>query len=94
MSYSADENEAFAPIYVLDSPVTVCKMMNFIYEFEHNYKKILCRNPDYFYRSALPTVEWMEHVLSSLSKASISEGQELFKKMRNAGVCVSVFHSI
>lgn len=94
MSYSADENEAFAPIYVLDSPVTVCKMMNFIYEFEHNYKKILCRNPDYFYRSALPTVEWMEHVLSSLSKASISEGQELFKKMRNAGVYVSVFHSI
>jgi len=94
LSYSSSSEDVFSPIYVLDSPVTVCKMMNYINEFEHHYKKLLCRNPDFFYKTALPTVEWMEHVLSGLSKESVSEGQKLFKQMRSAGVSISVFHSI
>lgn len=94
LSHYAVGKEVFAPIYVLDSPVTVCKMLNYIHEFEQQYKKLLCRNPDFIYQTALPTVEWLERVLSELSRESLHKGETLFKEMKSSGVSMSVFHSI
>lgn len=94
LSHSVQGEEVFAPIYVLDSPVTVCKIRNYIYELEQNYKKLLCSNPDFLYQTALPTVEWMERVLSELSRESVQKGDALFKQMQSSGISMSVFHSI
>jgi hypothetical protein len=94
LSHSATGEGVFAPIYVLDSPVTVCKMRNYIHEFEQQYKKLLCSNPDFLYQTVLPTVEWMERVLSELSRESLHKGEALFKKMKSSDVSMSVFHSI
>lgn len=94
LSYSNKIRAEFEPIYVLDSPVTVFKINNFLHEFKNNYRKLLCRNPDYLYQTVMPTVEWMELVLKKLSKSSIVEGEDIFKKMKENNVSVKVFHSI
>ena len=95
MSYSAKPLMQFAPIYILDSPVTVCKMRNYLYEFSNSYKKLLRQNPDYFYQTVLPTVEWMERVISTkLSPESIKKGDALFENMKRSGMSMRVFHSI
>jgi hypothetical protein len=94
LSLSSSEKEFFAPLYVLDSPVTACKFFNYIYEFKINYKKLLAKNPEYFYKTVLPTVAWMEHAQNMLSKVSTTEGMKLFKSMKDSGVTLSVFHSI
>lgn len=88
--------EQFSPIYVLDSPATVCKMYNYLHEFEANYKRLLGQNPHHLYQTAMPTAEWMEQVLMSdkLSRESKSEGKALFEKMRLSGVSMKVFHSL
>lgn len=94
MSHPAKSQFQFAPIYVLDSPVTVCKMRNYLSEFKSNYKKLLNQNPDNFYQTVLPTVEWIEQVLSTkLSSESIKNGNELFENMQHSGVSMQVFHS-
>ena len=94
ISLKAKEVQDFAPIFVLDSAVTVCKMLNYLHEFKLNYKRLLCRNPDYLYQTALPTVEWIEHVLAELSKKSRLEGEKIFEKMHRSGVSMQVFHLI
>lgn len=94
MSLSANSEGVFAPIYVLDSPVTVCKMKNYLHEFKLNYKRLSCQNPDHLYKTALPTVEWIEGVLSKLSKVSVTEGLNMFEKMKQSGVVMQVFHSL
>lgn len=94
LSLSAREEDTFAPIFILDSKVTTFKMFNYLHEFKKNYKKLLNRNPDYLYQTVLPTVEWMEHALTNLSKQSIRDGKQLFQKMYDSGVSISIFHSI
>ncbi len=95
ISHSTKSLMQFTPIYVLDSPVTVCKMRNYLTEFKKNYRKLLSQNPENFYQTVLPTVEWIELVLSSkLNSESIRRGDELFKKMQRSGVSMQVFHSI
>lgn len=94
MSLQNKHEDAFSPIYVLDSKVTAFKIFNYLHEFKIHYKKLLCRNPDYLYQTAFPHVEWMEHVLTKLSKSSVREGEALFEKMNKSGVIISVFHSI
>ena len=89
-----DKKNNFERIYVLDSPVTVLKIKNYIYEFEANYKKLLCSNPDFLYKTAMPTVEWMVHVLKIISKDSVKKGDEMFKKMKKNNVSITVFHSL
>ena len=89
-----DDVQGMEPIYVLDSPVTVFKILNYRYEFSKNYKKIFNSNPDYLFRTVMPTIEWMEHVLDRLSKSSLVEGREIFNKMRENDICISVFHYI
>ncbi|MAD04294.1 MAG: hypothetical protein CMK65_11860 [Pseudoalteromonas sp.] len=88
------ETERFDYIYVIDSPLTVFKMKNYLYEFEVNYKKLLSVNPSYLYKTVVPTVEWISYVLSILTKHSILEGSNMFKKMKLNNVSISVFHSI
>ncbi|MCG9695065.1 hypothetical protein L1D55_25740 [Vibrio sp. Isolate22] len=88
------DQEGFESIYVLDSSVTAWKMYNYLHEFKKNYKKLLSRNPDYLYKTAMPTVEWIEVALGKLSKRSQTEGEKLFKDMLNNNVEVSVFYSI
>lgn len=85
---------SFSPIYVLDSPVTAFKIYNYIHEFNNNYRRLLRHNPDYLYKTVIPTVEWMEQVLKELSKLSIKQGDDIFKKMKANHVSLSVFHSI
>jgi uncharacterized integral membrane protein len=87
-------SERFSPIYVLDSPVTAWKMHNYLHEFKKNYKKLLAHNPEYFYRSVLPSVEWVEHTLNKLSKANERQGFKIFENALKNNVVVSVFHSI
>lgn len=94
MLLSKNQEEAFSPIYVLDSKVTAFKMFNYLHEFKTHYKKLLCRNPDYLYQTVFPQVEWVEQILTKLSKDSIREGEVLFEKMLESGVNISVFHSI
>jgi len=88
------ESHYLAPIFVLDSPVTVFNILNYQYEFKNNYKKLLSRNPDFLFKTAMPTIEWMEHVLDKLSSFSLEQGNGMFNQMRNNGVSISVFHSM
>ncbi|WP_413283904.1 hypothetical protein [Vibrio sp. MA40-2] len=88
------DDQCFSPIYVLDSPVTVFKIMNYQHEFSKSYKKLLSKNPDFLFRTAMPTIEWMEHVLDKLSINSLKQGKALFNKMKDNEVSISVFHSI
>lgn len=89
-----NQSDDFPYLYVLDSPITVFKMKNYLYEFELNYKKLLCVNPDFLYKTALPTVEWISYVLSIFTKSSVIEGNKMFKEMKVNNVSISVFHSI
>lgn len=88
------ENEALLPIYVSDSPISVLKMHNYLHEFKKNYKKILSHNPDYLFKTVIPTVEWLEDTLPKMSKASQRKGREQFDLMIKNGVVMSVFHSM
>lgn len=88
------ENEALSPIYVLDSPITVLKMHNYLHEFKKNYKKLLSHNPDHLFKTVIPTVEWLEDTLPKMSKASQRKGREQFDLMIKNGVVMSVFHSM
>jgi len=92
--YKKQDSERFDHIYVIDSPLTVFKMKNYLYEFEANYKKLLSTNPSYLYKTVVPTVEWISYVLSILTKHSVLEGNNMFKKMKLNNVSISVFHSI
>ncbi|MGR5300059.1 hypothetical protein [Vibrio alfacsensis] len=88
------EDEALAPLYVLDSPVTVLKMHNYLYEFKKNYKKLLSHNPEHLFKTVIPTVEWIEDTITKMSKASQRKGREQFDVMIKNGVVMSVFHSM
>ncbi len=88
------ENEALSPIYVSDSTITVLKMHNYLHEFKKNYKNLLSHNPDYLFKTVLPTVEWLEDTLPKMSKASQRKGREQFDLMIKNGVEMSVFHSM
>lgn len=95
LSHSSRSQDQFAPIYVLDSSVTVCNMRNYLHEFKRNYRQLLSQNPDYLYQTVLPTAEWMQRVLSTeLCPESITGGDKLFEAMQDAGVSMQVFHSI
>lgn len=95
LSFSTQgDSQKFEPIYVLDSSVTVFKILNYRYEFSKSYKKLLSKNPNFLFMTAMPTIEWMEHVLDKLSKSSLDQGQRIFNQMRESNVSISVFHSI
>lgn len=96
LSQTAASRELFTPIYVLDSPSTVCKMYNYLHEFEENYRRLLSQNPHHLYQTAMPTAEWIQKVLAgeSLSDESKTQGKALYEKMRLAGVSMQVFHSL
>ena len=94
LSFSNLREENLLPIYVLDSKITVFKMLNYLYEFKKNYKKLLCNNPDYLYLTVFPYVEWIERILPTLSKKSLKDGEELYNIARRNKVIISVFHSL
>lgn len=87
-------DEPLAPIYVLDSPLTVLRMHNYLHEFKKNYKKLLSTNPDLLFKTVMPTVEWMENTLGKMSKHSQRIGRKQFDEMIKNGVVISVFHSL
>lgn len=89
-----NESQLFSPLNVIDSPVTAWKMNNYLHEFKKNYRKLLSSNPEYLYKTVMPTVEWIEHTLNKLSKDSQKSGLLLFNNILKSGVVVSVFHSI
>ena len=88
------DNEALSPLTVSDNPITVIKMHNYLHEFKKNYKKLLTHNPEYLFKTVIPTVEWLEATLPKLSKAAQHKGREQFNLMIKNGVVMSVFHSI
>ncbi|HGS5725219.1 TPA: hypothetical protein ACMDN7_002807 [Vibrio parahaemolyticus] len=88
------ESEPLSPIYVVDSPITVLKMYNYLHEFKKHYKKLLAHNPDFLFKTVMPTVEWLEDTLKKMSKSSLQKGREQFDLMVKNGVVISVFHSM
>lgn len=94
LALSSNKEDAFQPIYVLDSKVTAFKIFNYLHEFKKHYRKLLGAKPDFLYQTVFPNVEWMERVLTKLSKRSLNEGEDLFQNMLRSGLSVSVFHEI
>ncbi|MDO6444187.1 hypothetical protein Q4493_00215 [Colwellia sp. 1_MG-2023] len=92
LALSGNKEDVFQPIYVLDSKVTAFKILNYLHEFRKHYKKLLGANPDFLYQTVFSNVEWMERVLTKLSKRSLNDGEELFQNMLRSGLSVSVFH--
>ncbi|MBE3707734.1 hypothetical protein HJ080_11490 [Vibrio parahaemolyticus] len=88
------DDEPLSPIYVLDSPLTVLRMHNYLHEFKKHYKKLLATNPDFLFKTVMPTVEWIEGTLGKMSKYSQKNGREQFDEMIKHGVVMSVFHSL
>ena len=86
--------QKFPPLYIVDSPITAWKMNNYLHEFNKHYKKLLAQNPEYFYKTVMPTVEWIENALNKLSKESQRAGRKMLKEMLKQGSVASVFHSI
>lgn len=94
LSNQSEPHQDFEPLYVLDTPVTAFRMYNYLHEFKIHYKQLLSSNPEYLYKTAMPTVEWMEFTLNELSKENLDKGFELHRNAVKNGVTVSVFHSI
>ena len=88
------DTQKFTPLYIVDSPITAWKMHNYLHEFNKHYKKLLVQNPDYFYKTVMPTVEWVEHALNQLSKENQISGRKMLKEMLKQGSVASVFHSL
>ncbi|WP_394240455.1 hypothetical protein [Vibrio astriarenae] len=89
-----NDDSPLSPIYVLDSPLTVLRMHNYLHEFKKHYRKLLTTNPDLLFKTVMPTVEWMESTLGKMSKQSQQLGREQFDEMIKNGVEMSVFHSL
>ncbi len=94
LSKKNDNEEPLSPIYVVDDPLTALKMYNYLHEFQKHYKKILANNPDFLFKTVMPTVEWIEDTLGKMSKLSQIKGREKFEVMIKSGVVISVFHSM
>lgn len=88
------DDAPLSPIVVVDSPLTVLKMLNYLHEFKKQYKKLLATNPDFLFKTVMPTVEWVENTLKKMSKPSQKGGQAQFAQMIKNGVVMSVFHSL
>lgn len=91
---NVEGTQNLSSLYVIDSAVVAWKMFNYLHEFKKHYKKLLSRDSEYFYKTVMPTVEWVEHTLSQLSKKSQEAGRDLFENAIKNSVVVSVFHSI
>lgn len=94
LALSEKSDEPLDPIYVLDSPLTVLRMYNYLHEFKKHYTKLLATNPNLLFKTVMPTVEWMEGTLGKMSKKSQLLGREQFDEMIKNGVVMSVFHSL
>ncbi|MEZ9469706.1 hypothetical protein BCU36_011795 [Vibrio lentus] len=88
------DDAPLSPIVVVDSPLTVLKMLNYLHEFKKHYKKLLATSPDFLFKTVMPTVEWMENTLKKISKPFRQVGQAQFNEMIKNGVVMSVFHSL
>lgn len=93
LSDKTDE-DFLSPIYVLDSPLTVLRMHNYLHEFKKHYTKLLATNPNFLFKTVMPTVEWVEATLGKMSKRSQKVGRVQFDEMIRNGVVMSVFHSL
>ncbi|WP_318521967.1 hypothetical protein [Photobacterium leiognathi] len=89
-----NDSEPLSPIFVADNPITVLKMLNYLHEFKKHYKKLLAHNPDFLFKTVMPTVEWIEDTLKKMSKSSLQKGQERFQIMVENGVVMTVFHAM
>ncbi|HIF9258721.1 TPA: hypothetical protein ACX6RA_001777 [Photobacterium damselae] len=89
-----NDSEPLSPIHVANNPITVLKMLNYLHEFKKHYKKLLAYNPDFLFKTVIPTVEWVEDTLKKMSKSSIQKGRERFEMMVKNGVVMTVFHSM
>lgn len=95
LALSAEEEfKGFSPMYVIDSAQSAWEMHNYLHEFKKNYKRLLSRNPNFLFKTALPMVEWAEYTLSKLSKKNQKTGKKLFEQGVEDGVVVTIFESI
>ncbi|HCH6177419.1 hypothetical protein ACEV76_17565 [Vibrio parahaemolyticus] len=94
LSLNNTKNEPLEPIYVIDSPLTVLKMLNYLHEFKKHYKKLLATNPDLLFKTVMPTAEWIEATLGKMSQHAVHMGTKQFNEMTKKGVVMSVFHSL
>lgn len=68
--------------YVEDSKWTVMKMLHYKEGVKEKHKKLFEQNPTYFFSTAIPTLEWIEELLSGnyFSSSSVAHGQELYER--------------
>lgn len=68
--------------YVEDSKWTVMKMLHYKNGVKDNHKKLFEQNPTYFFSTVIPTLEWIEELLSGdyFSSRNVADGQELYER--------------
>jgi hypothetical protein len=78
-------NERFEPdsIIVIDSVETVIVMLHYISEVERQYEALIEKCLPFFEMTALPTSEWMHHVLNQMLTPSIvNNGRVRFESIK------------
>jgi hypothetical protein len=55
-------------LYLEDSPETVMKLHHYLGEFEKKHKLLLSCSPEYLFKTALPTAEWIAMLLDDKTK--------------------------
>jgi hypothetical protein len=70
-------------ILVLDTPETVVNMLHYIEDATKNQEFLLNDAPEFFYRTVLPNVEWMEWVLSIISTNSLHAGAKAYGNVKS-----------
>lgn len=78
-------NNDFSDILVLDSKETVVTLLHYINEAERQYANLINNAIDFFEKTVLPNVEWMEHLLRNgkLSPQMIKEGEKEYNEIRD-----------
>lgn len=69
-------------IYLLDSPETVFKLINYLDQVKKNHQLLAIASSEFLLFTVLPTVEWIEELFDrkSFSKEAISHGRSLFNQ--------------
>ncbi|HEY8260632.1 MAG TPA: hypothetical protein VIG55_05430 [Methylosinus sp.] len=69
-------------IVVLDTPETVINMLHYISEAERQKDILIANSLSFFERTVLPTVEWMDTVMSKMSTASVKQGECTYENVK------------
>jgi|LakWasMe91_HOW11_FD_contig_123_6208_length_7708_multi_5_in_1_out_2_3 hypothetical protein len=86
MNSSIDQSDGdFDDIIVLNTEETVVTMLHYIEEAKRQYSTLINHALDFFERSVLPTVEWMEYLLTqgALTEKVVYQGKATYDQIKN-----------